>query len=137
MRWRLAGLIPVVTATGDDVSRSAAGRLASEMIFTPAAALSADVSWSGLSENSAVAAVEVDGTIHDVTICVAPSGMLESIELLRWGDPGKTGFGFHRFSAVCTGERRFDGFGVPAHTRAGWGDDGAFIDFDIEWAAFR
>ncbi|MBA4021115.1 MAG: hypothetical protein C0482_02005 [Gordonia sp.] len=136
MRWRLGGLIPVVTATGDDVSRSAAGRLASELILTPAAALSPGVNWTAVDEDSAMAAVEVDGTIHDVTIHVSASGTLDSIELLRWGDPDQTGFGLHRFSAVCTGELRSDGFGVPAHTRAGWGDLEAFIDFDTERTEF-
>jgi hypothetical protein len=30
MRWRLLGLVPVMTASGPDVTRSAAGRLAGE-----------------------------------------------------------------------------------------------------------
>lgn len=33
MRWRLARVLPVLTATGADVTRSAAGRLAAEAIF--------------------------------------------------------------------------------------------------------
>ena len=35
MRWRLAGAIPIVSAEGPDVTRSAAGRLASEIVVAP------------------------------------------------------------------------------------------------------
>ena len=35
MRWRLGGLVPVVSATGPDVTRSAAGRLAGETVLVP------------------------------------------------------------------------------------------------------
>jgi hypothetical protein len=39
MRWRLLGAIPVMLAIGDDVTHSAAGRLAGELVLLPAAAL--------------------------------------------------------------------------------------------------
>jgi hypothetical protein len=136
-------LIPVVTARGGDVSRSAAGRLAGELILTPAAALAPQVRWTEDGRNGATAAVDVDGRIHEVTISVSASGTLESVRLMRWGDPDRTGFAWHQFTAVCAGERRFDGFGVPAHTRAGWGAggvrdfDGAFIDFVVDGAVFH
>jgi len=32
MRWRLLGLLPVMTAAGPDITRSAAGRLAGELV---------------------------------------------------------------------------------------------------------
>lgn len=35
MRWRIGGIIPVMSADGPDVSDSAAGRLAGESIFVP------------------------------------------------------------------------------------------------------
>jgi hypothetical protein len=35
MRWRVLGLFPLVKAAGHDVSRSAAGRLAAEVVLTP------------------------------------------------------------------------------------------------------
>src|SRR5580765_930834 len=37
MRWRLVGVIPIVSADGPDVTRSAAGRLASEIAVAPTA----------------------------------------------------------------------------------------------------
>ncbi len=35
MRWRLGGAVPVMSAAGDDITRSAAGRLASELVLVP------------------------------------------------------------------------------------------------------
>ena len=35
MRWRLAGMIPVMSGSGRDVTRSAWGRLASEGVLLP------------------------------------------------------------------------------------------------------
>ena len=47
MHWRLLGLLPVMGADGDDVTRSAGGRYAAELLLAvPAAALDARVMWS-------------------------------------------------------------------------------------------
>lgn len=45
MRWRLAGLVPVMRGTGPDVTRSAAGRLAAETFVSPTGALHPAVGW--------------------------------------------------------------------------------------------
>lgn len=143
MRWRLAGFIPVMSVEGDDVTRSAAGRLASELILTPAAALSPHVRWTSVDEQTAVARVDVDGLVHDVTVVVSDHGSLESAQLLRWGDPEGHGCGQHLFTALCTGEKRFGDVVMPAHIEAGWGDvmkdgvEGSFIEFDLDGADFR
>lgn len=143
MRWRLAGFVPVMSVEGDDVTRSAAGRLASELILTPAAALSPHVRWDAVDDQTAVARVEVDGIVHDVTIVVSDDGSLASAQLLRWGDPEGMGCGQHLFTALCTGETRFGDVVMPAHVEAGWGDlvgdgvEGSFIEFDLDGADFR
>ena len=35
MRWKLLGMVPVVAAAGDDVTRSARGRMAGEAVWLP------------------------------------------------------------------------------------------------------
>jgi hypothetical protein len=45
MRWRLLGRVPLVTATGPDLDRSAAGRVALDALFIPAVWLSPHVTW--------------------------------------------------------------------------------------------
>ncbi len=139
MRWRLAGIIPVMSASGEDVRRSAAGRLASELFLTPAAALSPFVRWEPVDEERARAVVLVDGVEHVVTIEVDAAGALCCVRLRRWGDPNGHGYAEHEFVGRCTGELRCAGYQLPARIQAGWdlGDSGEpSIEFDIHTAAF-
>jgi len=53
MRWRLLDLIPVMSADGSDVVRSAAGRLASEIVMIPTAFRGA--TWTADDADTAVA----------------------------------------------------------------------------------
>lgn len=147
MRWRLAGLIPVASAQGPDITRSAAGRLASELVLTPAAALAGGVQWEALDSASARATITIDGVQHAVTITVGADGTLTAVEIPRWGPSvdGDDAYTLRRFRVVCTGEVTFGGFRMPAHIRAGWDlrdtgayddTDGAFIAYDITGATF-
>lgn len=52
MSWRLFGRLPVVHAEGADVDRSAAGRLAGEVIWVPASFLGPGVSWQSGPESN-------------------------------------------------------------------------------------
>lgn len=145
MRWRLAGALPVVSESGDDVARSAAGRLAGELVLTPGAALAPFVRWEEADDTSALARMEIGGRVHTARLEVGPDGVPRSVRLPRWGDPGGTGFAEHTFFALCSGERRFGGVRLPARVTAGWdtgdggggGDPEPFIDFEITSAAFR
>lgn len=141
MRWRLAGIVPVLSAVGEDVRRSAAGRLASELVLTPAAALASFVEWEAIDDEHARARLGIDGTDHDLTIAVDEQGALRSVRLPRWGDPTGDGFAWHEFVVRCTGDQRFGGYQLPAHVHAGWdlaetSDAEPFIEFDIDAATF-
>src|SRR3569832_2882983 len=46
MRWRLFGLVPIITAEGADITRSAAGRAHDESIWLPSVLCADDVRWS-------------------------------------------------------------------------------------------
>jgi len=37
MRWKLFGIIPIVTASGPDITRSAMGRVVAESVWLPSA----------------------------------------------------------------------------------------------------
>jgi hypothetical protein len=87
LRWRIFGRIPFLSVAGRDVSRSAMGRLAGELCFVPAAALSPAVRWEPLDDRRAVACVDAHGWTHRVTLTVAESGRLERVDLPRWGQP--------------------------------------------------
>jgi hypothetical protein len=142
-RWSLLGRIPIISGTGPDIDRSAAGRLAAELCFVPAAALSDTVSWEPLDDRRAVMCVDIGGRTHRVTLTVAASGMLERVDLPRWGKPDGKEFRDHTFTAVMGGEEStFDGFTIPTSCRAGWGTQDRdltedFIRSTIDHAAYR
>ncbi len=142
MRWRLAGVVPLVTADGADVSRSAAGRLAAEIVLTPAAALGPGVRWEPVDAERAVARVTVAGTgaEYPVTVEVDPAGALRSVRLPRWGDPAGRGYAEHEFVVRCAGEHQANGYRLPARFTAGWTVDGAVVPFfeaEVDAATFR
>jgi hypothetical protein len=143
MRWRLLGALPIASATGPDITRSAAGRLASELVMVPAAALSSALTWESAGEDRATAHVTIGGDLHAVTITVATTGALEAVAIPRWGDPDKGGFREHLFGAEVHREAVFDGYTIPAAVSAGWwyGTErwpkGEFIRFTIDEAVYH
>ncbi|MEV4258459.1 DUF6544 family protein, partial [Spirillospora sp. NPDC049652] len=141
--WRILGRVPLVSTSGPDVSRSAAGRLAAEFVMAPAAALSPAVRWEEVDDMRAIAHVAVGSDVHPVTLTVHPSGRLVSVSIPRWGDPGGDGFGEHLFGVRVQRERTFGGFTVPSLAQAGWGlgtpdwQDGEFFRFSVDRIDYR
>jgi len=119
LRWRLAGVVPVMSASGPDVTRSAAGRLAGEMVLAPTTALAA--TWTpGADGDRAVAAVLVAGVEERVEVQVGPDGRLLGVTMQRWGNPDGVPFGRHPFGVAVEAEATFAGVTVPSVFRAGW-----------------
>ncbi|WP_222108060.1 DUF6544 family protein [[Actinomadura] parvosata] len=143
MRWRLLHLLPIMSGTGPDITESAAGRLACELVMAPAAALDPRVRWKPVDDHQVIATVPIGAKEHDVTLCVAPTGALTRVTMKRWGNPDKGTFGRHTFGIECAGEATFDGFTIPSRVRGGWWpgserwDQGEFIRFDVQEAQFR
>ena len=142
MRWRLLGAIPVMSASGDDVTRSAAGRLAGESVLCPSALAAPGVPWRGLDDRRATATLIVDDLATDVTITVGDDGRLLEVTFPRWGDPDGEGFRQGVFRVVCDAERRFGAHTITSRFRAGWGDADAWTDeesfrAEIDSAVFR
>jgi Family of unknown function (DUF6544) len=143
MSWRLFGAIPVVSATGPDVTRSAAGRLASEIIgLTPGGALSPAITWRGIDDHRAVATVTIDGVEHVVTVTVDDAGILKTISLPRWASPDKGPFRLHTFGVIFDGELTTGGYTLARAISAGWWpdtprwDQGEFFRATIDRARF-
>ena len=103
MRWTVLG-IPVMRASGEDVARSAAGRLAGETVLSPAFALDPRVRWEpGADADRATFRLRVGSWDHEVTVTVDGGGGLVAAELPRWGDPRGEGYGMHFFHVACEG----------------------------------
>jgi hypothetical protein len=139
MRWKLAGLVPVMTAEGPDTTRSAAGRHAIEVAgLVPGAALDRRIAWSELDGNRVVAELGDEPWNHRITLDIDDDGSLRSASLPRWGNPDKSAHAEHPFGVAFSGERTADGYTVPAELRAGWWfgterwDEGEFFRATID-----
>lgn len=141
MRWRLFGLVPMASADGEDVTRSAAGRHAGELLVAlPTAALSPEVQWHSLDTHRAVASVHVGEARHEVTVTVGADGALTDIGMRRWGPLGRGAFGEEPFGATFYGEITAGGLRLPRRITAGYhyGTDrwaeGQFIRWTVDEA---
>ena len=96
MRWRLLRLIPVLNESGSDVTRSAYGRLAGEIVLIPTAFRRA--TWSrGEHANTAVATWQFGDDTEAAELRIARSGRLAEVRVNRWGNPGGAPFGRYPF----------------------------------------
>ena len=123
LRWWLHGLLPVVNASGDDVRRSAAGRLAGEAILVPSTLLPRNgVRWEARDDSTAVFEMNVGDEPVRVTIVVDAEGRLENVRIRRWrDDAGEGAPGFDHFDVdQFVDERTISGYTVPTSFRAGW-----------------
>jgi hypothetical protein len=141
MRWRLFDRLTVVSSHGENLARSAAGRLANEFVIAPTSFRGA--TWrSGAGCDTAISTWTVDGRTHDVELQVAPDGRLESAVIQRWGNPDRKGFRLHPFGVSVDQEATFDGVTIPARLRAAWWwgtereDEGEFFRAEITRAQF-
>jgi hypothetical protein len=142
MRWRLSGLVPVTSASGPDVTRSAAGRLAGEATLLPTAFPAAG--WApGSAEDRVVATWQVGGQDERVELHVGPDGRLLGARMDRWGNPDGGPFARHPFGVAFETERAFAGVTIGSVLRAGWWwgtdrqEEGEFFRARITDAAFR
>jgi hypothetical protein len=141
MRWRLLDLLPVVTAHGPDVARSAAGRLASEIALIPTAFPGA--TWATDGPDTAVATWGAGENQQRVELHLSPTGRLLDLRIQRWGNPDGEPFGRYPFGVTVEEERTDAGVTTPAVFRAGWWrgtehqDAGEFFRARITTVIFR
>jgi hypothetical protein len=118
MRWKLLGILPVVTATGEVVSRSAAGRLAVECIVAPTGFRSA--SWTDTADPDVVRGhFNSAGYADDVDLRIDAAGNVVSVSMLRWGaedGPAR----LREFGADAAAHATVGGFSLPTKLRVGW-----------------
>jgi hypothetical protein len=143
MRWRLLGIVLVMNATGPDVTRSAAGRMAAEALLWLPTSFGAATWATGPDPDTAVATWRIGDSAEDVEVRVGSTGRLVEVRVQRWGDPDGTGFGHHPFGAVVEAKRTSEGVTNASRVRAGWWwgterqDDGEFFRAEITDAVFR
>ena len=143
MRWKLAGVLPLIYAAGPDVTRSSAGRFAAESVWLPSLFCSEHVSWQADDGSVAHARFAVDTHDEDVALTLS-GGALQSVALSRWGNPDGGSFRDVEFGAAVDQEATFDGYTIPARIRVGWyfGSDrfdteGQFLQATVDSAVYR
>jgi hypothetical protein len=134
MRWRLLRLIPVLNASGPDVTRSAYGRLAGEIVLIPTAFRHA--AWSrGEHAGTAVATWRFGDDTETAELLLKPNGQLTEVRVNRWGNPGGAPFGRYPFGVRVEAESWFGGITIPSVFRVAWGED-EFLRAEITGAVF-
>jgi len=144
MIWRLLGIIPVMKASGSDITRSAAGRLQGECVWLPSRLAWEDVRWTAHGSLHPRAEFTVAGYTETVDLLMAEEDRLLNLSLPRWGNPEGNTFGLYTFGAQFEEERTFGAYTIPSRFRAGWhfGSDrfeehGEFFRCTIDRAEFR
>ena len=123
MSWRVLGILPVMSGTGYDATRSAADRLAAEAVLLPSSLVTA--SWRpGPEPDSATYLRHLGRRVASAwaTISVAPDGQLRSVSLSRWGAPHGGGYAPHMFEVTFDSEYLADGIAIPDRWSAAWID---------------
>lgn len=120
MRWKLLGLFPVMTASGPEITRSTAGRVAAESLWIPSALCNGAVSWSEPEEGRVCAEFPAFGGDHRLTFALDESGRPVAFTMPRWGDPDGKGFRYCDFGGIIEEERTFGGCTIPSRLRLGW-----------------
>lgn len=143
MRWRIAGLIPVMSAAGPDIARAAAGRLAAEAIWLPAWLLDPAVAWRAEGPDQVGYRLTTNGEAVSPTLTIAGDGRVTAGRFSRWGNPDGGAFRYHEFGIVADQERSFGGYTIPTRMRAGWypgtprfESEGEFFRMTIDQAVF-
>lgn len=145
MRWRLFGRIPVMSAAGPDIDRSAAARVALDALLVPTAWLQEAVTWRvGNDENTVVAEWHIDDQTLPVTLTVGPDGALRSLTVPRWAQPNGHSWGEYPCGGTLSDEQDFGGIKLSRTMRAGYfygtdkwnGPAGEFFRAEITQARF-
>ena len=142
MRWKLFGLIPVMRATGEDVTRSAAARLLMEGVMVPGYLVPAPERgqeghpkrdgegtprWEAVDDRHARFRATVAGEEVVTTVEVDSDGRPLRAWAERWNEGA-----YERFQVDLSGEITSGGYRIPSRVQAGWrlGDPDEFRFFD-------
>lgn len=144
MQWKLLDIIPVMTASGPDITRSAAGRVAAGIVWLPSVLCGDEVSWTTSNSSHLHARFTAHGETAKLELVVGNKGQLKTLTLPRWGNPDGADFHYVNFGGIVAEEKTMDGYTIPTHLRAGWyfGSDrfeseGEFFRCIIDNATYR
>lgn len=141
VRFDMFGLITVVNSIGENIDRSALGRLVGESIWQPAALLPTNgVQWEAVDNRHINATVQVDGEAVTLKLTIDETGRLTALVFDRWHSDEHR---YAPFGLVPLEERTFGGYTIPSHGHVGWWygtqryeQEGKFFEVRVEQASF-
>lgn len=144
MRWKLLGIIPVVVASGPDISTSAVGRLAAELVWLPSAFMLGRASWTETDSSCFSVSLPLQDQQAALDVTIDERGRLNTVHLERWGNPDKGNFHKLDFGGIAEEEQPFGGYTIPSRLRVGWyfgtsrfDQEGEFFRVTIDEAIFK
>jgi hypothetical protein len=144
MRWKLFGILPIISASGPDVTRSPAGRINSESIWLPSVLCDQSVLWAESDASHARVRFTAHSETAKIDCLIDENGKLKAVSMPRWGNPEGTAFHCVNFGGFAEKERTFGGYTIPTQLRVGWhfGSDkfeseGEFFRVTIDDASYR
>ena len=120
MQWKLFGILPLMRAEGDNITRSAAGRMNIEALWLPSVLSDATVGWSSADAKHMTAHFTAQKEAASVEFTLGASGELESISMPRWGNVGGGPYRLIPFGGFIERSSIFGGFTIPTQLRVGW-----------------
>ena len=148
MKWKLLGLFPVMTASGEDITRSSIGRLESESLCLPSVFYRDDVSFTSTAlsplDSNLHSSFVVQGDRAELDFTIDQTGRLKTFKLPRWGNPDGAEFRYVDFGGTLEDDRTFCGYTIPTRLRIGWyfgserfESEGEFFRATIDDAIYR
>ncbi|WP_416668595.1 DUF6920 family protein [Egbenema bharatensis] len=144
MQWKLLGLIPVMVVSGEDITRSAIGRMQGESVWLPSVFCDPALEWTALDESHVQTSLNFLDEPTDLILTIGDTGKLEQICFQRWGSPAGETPGYAAFGGYMEQEGTFAGYTVPTKFRVGWyfGSDrfeseGEFFRATIDRVTYR
>jgi hypothetical protein len=139
MRAAAFGLVPFVSATGPELTRSAIGRLVVEHMWLPSAWLpQAGATIEPVDDDRFAVVLAVGGETPRLVLRVDAEGRLLESSLPRFGNQAPDGrFRYIPFGGLMDAEEAFGGYTIPTRIRAGWwyGTDRYQEDFRFQITA--
>lgn len=144
LEWKLLGLIPVMRADGEDITRSIIGRMQGESIWLPSVLANGDRPWTVLNDSEIETPIHLLGETTRLRLRLGGQGQVESIRFQRWGNLDETTYGDRLFSGVMNAETEISGYRIPSQFSVGWGqvesdnlDETAFFRATLDRITYR
>jgi hypothetical protein len=144
MQWKLFGIVPVMRASGPDISRSAAGRVMAELVWLPSVLCGEGVTWTAQDALHPRASLTMQGEAGELSLTIDRNGRLKTLTLPRWSNPGGLKFGYVDFGGIVEEEKQFGVYTIPTCLRVGYyvgtdrfESDGEFFRVSIDDATYR